>query len=293
MATEGVCCMSVQDFTSLTRSRHGGFARKIGRYLSGSAALLLCSVISVSAQAAALKFAIPPFLPKAELEKSFGPLVQKLSDMTGTPIELEVFPNYLAFWQDTRTGSSFDIALDAAPTTDYRVERQQWHVIAKLSGTVTQSLVTGPNDAVLDPSELINKKIAVQPSPSVSALTLYQLFPNPVQQPQLVFVDSNRAAADAVKAGTVAAALIPTPIAAGYPSLNVVTTTAPLPFLAVSVGPNVSPEVAKSLQAALIKLGDTPEGEAMLKQSQLRAFTQATDSDYVGQEKLLEGTFGY
>lgn len=285
--------MSVQDFTSLTRFLHGGFARKIGRYLSGFAALWLCSVMSVSAQTAALKFAIPPFLPTAELEKSFGPLVQKLSEMTGTPIELEVFPNYLAFWQETRTGSPFDIALDSAPTTDFRVQRQHWRVIAKLSGTVTQSLVTGPNDLVLDPSELINKKIAVQSSPSVSALTLYQLFPNPVQQPQLVFVDSNRAAADAVKAGKVAAAVIPTPIAAGYPSLNVVTTTAPLPFLAVSVSPSVSPALAKSLQSALIRLGETPAGEALLKQSQLRAFSKATDRDYAGQEKLLEGTFGY
>lgn len=285
--------MSVQGLTVPLRFRNGGFARKIGRYISGFVALWLCFVMSVSAEAAALKFAIPPFLPKAELEKSFGPLVQKLSEMTGTPIDLEVFPNYLAFWQETRTGSPFDIALDAAPTTDFRVARQHWHVIAKLSGTVTQSLVTGPNDAVLDPSELINKKIAVQPSPSVSALTLYQLFPNPVQQPQLVFVDSNRAAAEAVKAGKVAAAVIPTPIAAGYPSLNVVTTTAPLPFLAVSVSPNVSPELAKSLQSALIRLSETPEGEAMLQQSQLRAFTRATDSDYAGQEKLLEGTFGY
>ncbi|ACX95268.1 conserved hypothetical protein [Halothiobacillus neapolitanus c2] len=285
--------MSVQGLTVPLRFRNGGFARKIGRYISGFVALWLCFVMSVSAEAAALKFAIPPFLPKAELEKSFGPLVQRLSEMTGTPIDLEVFPNYLAFWQETRTGSPFDIALDAAPTTDFRVARQHWHVIAKLSGTVTQSLVTGPNDAVLDPSELINKKIAVQPSPSVSALTLYQLFPNPVQQPQLVFVDSNRAAAEAVKAGEVAAAVIPTPIAAGYPSLNMVTTTAPLPFLAVSVSPNVSPELAKSLQSALIRLSETPEGEAMLQQSQLRAFTKATDSDYAGQEKLLEGTFGY
>ncbi len=285
--------MSVQDLASLSRYRYKGPVRKVGFYLSGLAALLLLSVMSVSAQAATLKFAIPPFLPKAELEKSFGPLIQKLSEMTGTSIELEVFPNYLAFWQETRTGSPFDIALDSAPTTDFRVERQHWHVIAKLSGTVTQSLVTGPNDAVLDPSELINKKIAVQPSPSVSALTLYQLFPNPVQQPQLVFVDSNRAAADAVKSGKVAAALIPTPIAAGYPSLNMVTTTAPLPFLAVSVSPNVPPEVVKSLQAALVGLGETPEGKTLLKQSQLRAFTLATDSEYAGSEKLLEGTFGY
>ncbi|MBD3816339.1 MAG: PhnD/SsuA/transferrin family substrate-binding protein [Halothiobacillus sp.] len=285
--------MRLLDISSFLRFKREGRMRWLGRRFGVFAAMLLCSVMSLSAQAAALKFAIPPFLPKAELEKSFGPLVQKLSEMTGTTIEMELFPNYLAFWQETRTGSPFDIALDAAPTTDFRVQRQHWHVIAKLSGTVTQSLVTGPNDAVLDPSELINKKIAVQPPPSVSALTLYQLFPNPVQQPQLVYVDSNRAAADAVKAGKVAAAVIPTPIAAGYPSLNVVTTTAPMPFLAVSVSPSVSPELAKSLQSALIRLSETPEGEALLKQSKLRAFTKATDRDYAGQEKLLEGTFGY
>lgn len=254
---------------------------------------LTLAAFSAPAHAAALKFAIPPFLPQAEIEKSFTPLVAKLSELTGTPIEIETFPNYLAFWQATRTGSPFDIALDAAPTTDFRVQRQHWHVIAKLTGTVTQSLVTGPDNAVLDPSELINKKIAVQPSPSVSALTLYQLFPNPVQQPILVMKESNRDAADAVLKGEVNAAIIPTPIAAGYPDLNTVTTTAPLPFLAVSVSPNVPPATAKALQNALISLSQTPAGEALLKASQLRAFTLANDLEYAGNEKLLEGTFGY
>ncbi len=258
-----------------------------------SSALFLSLAFAASAQAAALKFAIPPFLPQAEIEKSFNPLIAKISALTSTPIEIETFPNYLAFWQATRTGSPFDVALDAAPTTDFRVQRQHWHVIAKLSGTVTQSLVTGPDNAVLDPSELINKKIAVQPSPSVSALTLYQLFPNPVQQPILVTVESNRDAADAVLSGKVDAAIIPTPIAAGYPNLNTVTTTAPLPFLAVSVSPNVPPATAKALQQALISLGETPAGEALLKASQLRAFTSANDQEYAGSDKLLEGTFGY
>lgn len=285
--------MNNQGFVAFSCERRRGIARKTHHYVGGLAALCLWAVMSVSAQAAALQFAIPPFLPKAELEKSFGPLVQRISELSGTPMEIKVFPNFLAFWEQTRAGSPFDVALDSAPITDFRVQRQHWRVIAKLSGTVTQSLVTGPNNAVLDPSELINKKIAVQPSPSVSALTLYQLFPNPVQQPQLVYVDSNRDAAEAVKSGKVAAAVIPTPIAAGYPSLNLVTTTAPLPFLAVSVSPNVSPEVAKALQSALIRLGETPSGEALLKQSQLRNFTKATNSEYAGQDKLLEGTFGY
>ena len=255
-------------------------------------ALILTGVAGAQA-APPLKFAIPPFLPQAELEKSFGPLIEKISSMTGSPMQLETFPNFLAFWQATRTGSPFDIVLDSAPITDFRAQRQHWQVIAKLSGTVTQSLVTGPDNAVLDPSELINKKIAVQPTPSVSALTLYQLFPNPVQQPELVYVDSNREAAEKVLNGTVMAAVIPTPIAVGYPTLNTVTSTAPLPFLAVSVSPNVPPTIAQALQNALLNLDKTPAGEALLKASQLRPFEKASNANYAGDEKLLEGTFGY
>lgn len=265
----------------------------LARVLVVFVVLPLCLAMSISVQAQTLKFAIPPFLPEAELEKSFGPLVAKVSEMTGTKIKLEVFPNYLAFWQKTRLGSPFDIALDSAPMTEFRVVRQHWHVIAKLSGTVTQSLVTGASAMVLDPAELINKKVAVQQSPSVSALTLYQLFPNPVQQPEVMFVDSNRAAAEAVLTGKAVAAVIPTPIAAGYPTLNLVATTKPIPFLAVSVSPNVSPQLAKSLQSAFIRLGQTPAGAELLKKSQLRAFTPANDSEYAGQDKLLEGTYGY
>lgn len=268
-------------------------SRRISLLLTASALVLTGSMGAQAQAAQPLKFAIPPFLPQAELEKSFGPLIEKISNMTDTPLQLETFPNFLAFWQATRTGSPFDIVLDSAPTTDFRAQRQHWTVIAKLSGTVTQSLVTGSDNAVLDPSELINKKIAVQPSPSVSALTLYQLFPNPVQQPNLVYVDSNRQAAEKVLNGSVDAAVIPTPIAVGYPSLNTVTTTDPLPFLAVSVSPNVPPTTVQALQNALLNLDKTPSGEALLKASQLRPFEKASNANYAGDEKLLEGTFGY
>lgn len=260
--------------------------------VSMTLAALFLTLLAPTAEAA-LKFAIPPFLPQAEEEHAFAPLVQKLSEEIGTPLEIVTFPNFLAFWQATRTGSPFDIALDSAPVSDFRVQRQHWHIIAKLNGTVTQSLVTGPKEVILDPSELINKKIAVQPTPSVSALTLYQLFPNPVQQPILVFKDSNREAAEAALKGEVDAAIIPTPIAAGYPALNLVTTTKPIPFLAISVSPNVPPALVAALQKALINLDKTPEGRALLKNSQLRGFEAATDQEYAGDDKLLEGTFGY
>lgn len=262
-------------------------------WLRAALALLLGLSAITTVRAATLRMAIPPFLPQQEVQKSFQPLVDYLNQATGVSIKLITFPNYLAFWQKTRNGSPFDIALDSAPVTDFRVERQQWHVIAKMQGNVTQSLVTGPKQLIIDPAELINKKVAVQPSPSVSALLLYQLFPNPVQQPILVFEATSRDAAQAVLTGKAKAAVIPTPIAAGYNKLNLVTTTDPVPFLAISVGPSVTQAMANRLQQALVALDTTPEGKAILKKSQLRRFVTANDADYAGQAKLLVGTYGY
>lgn len=246
------------------------------------------------AQADALKLAIPPFFPQQEIIKAFQPLADYLTKQSGTQVQLVTFPNYLAFWQATRNGSKgFDVALDSAPITDFRVQRQQWRVIAKMQGVVTQSLVTGPDNLIIDPNELINKKVAVQPSPSVSALLLYQLFPNPVQQPVLVFETTSRDAAKAVLDGKAKAAVIPTPIAAGYPNLNLVTTTKPIPFLAFSVAPSVDAATAQALRKALIGMADSTTGEQILKASQLSRFVPASDKDYAGESKLLEGTYGY
>ncbi len=250
--------------------------------------------LNPAAHADTLKMAIPPFLPPQEILKAFQPLADYIGQQTGTTVQLVTFNSYLGFWQATHTGSKgFDMALDSAPVTDFRVQRFQWRVIAKMQGKVTQSLVTGPDTLIVDPSELINKKVAVQPSPSVSALLLYQLFPNPVQQPTLVFETTNRDAAKAVLDGKAKAAVIPTPIAAGYPNLNLVTTTKPVPFLAISVSPNVSPALADKLRQAFIQMADTTKGEDILKASQLSRFVTANDADYSGQAQLLEGTYGY
>jgi len=246
------------------------------------------------AEAETLRMAIPPFFAQQEILKSFKPWADYIAKQSGTQIQLVTFPNYLAFWQATRNGSKgFDVALDSAPLTDFRDQRQHWHVIAKMQGVVTQSLVTGPNTLVVDPKELINKKVAVQPSPSVSALLLYQLFPNPVQQPVLVFEATSRDAAKAVIDGKAKAAVIPTPIAAGYPNLNLVTTTKSVPFLAISVAPSVDDATASKLRKALIDMADSAQGEKILKASRLSRFVPSDNADYAGQAQLLEGTYGY
>ncbi|MFP4252709.1 MAG: phosphate/phosphite/phosphonate ABC transporter substrate-binding protein [Guyparkeria sp.] len=260
--------------------------------LFAGAVALLAATLPAKAEGS-LKMAIAPFLPESELSEAYEPVAEYLSDHLGETVELELFPNYLSFWEATRGGSDFDIALDAAPVTDFRAQRQDWQVIARFEGEVTQSLVTREDDLVLSPKELVNKRVAVQPSPSVGALVLYQLFPNPVQQPTLVFERTNRDVATAVLEGKARAGVIPTPLVGGYPGLYPVVTTEPLPFLGFSVSPDIEERTRKALQQALLSFAETEEGQDILEKQDLTDIVSADNRYYAGHAELLEGTYGY
>ena len=240
-----------------------------------------------------LQMAIAPFLPEAELEKAYTPVVEYLGRRLGQPVELKLFPNFLSFWEATRGGSDFDIVLDSAPVTDFRVQRQGWQVVARFDGEVTQSLITRDDDLILSPKELVNERVAVQPSPSVSALVLYQLFPNPVQQPTLVFAQTNRDVATAILEGRARAGVIPTPLVGGYTGLYPVVTTEPLPFLGFSVSPEVNERTRKALRQALVSFPETEEGKRILEEQSLTDIVPATNAYYAGNADLLVGTYGY
>ncbi len=273
---------------------HRGVLEKTARSIAATIAAVGLTLGSLQAQAEdALTFAIAPFLPEAELMEAYTPVADHLSKQIEQPVELKLFSSYLAFWEATRSGSDFDLALDSAPVTDFRIQRQGWRVIARFEGEVTQSLVTREDDLVFAPDELVNERVAVQPTPSVSALTLYQLFPNPVKQPDLVFRDTNRDVAQAVLDEEVRAAVIPTPLVGGYTGLNTVVTTETLPFLAFSVSPEVRPNTADALEKALVTFGRSDAGQEILESNNLTDIVRANDNLYRGHSELLQGTYGY
>lgn len=265
--------------------------RHLASFLVGAVALLIAALPVRAAEP--LQMAIAPFLPESELNEAYTPVADYLSRRLGQPVELKLFPNYLSFWEATRGGSDFDIALDAAPVTDFRVQRQDWQVVARFEGEVTQSLVTREDDLVLSPKELVNQRVAVQPSPSVGALVLYQLFPNPVQQPTLVFEQTNRDVATAVLEGKARAGVIPTPLVGGYPGLYPVVTTEPLPFLGFSVSPAINQRTRAALKQALLSFPETEEGQRILEEQRLTDIVPASNRYYRGNAELLVGTYGY
>lgn len=257
------------------------------------AALILVAIVMPPAHAANATLIVPPFLPEAELRETYSPMMEFIAKHSGIDLTLQTYPNYLAYWQATLNGYDRALALDPAPIVDFRAQRQGWTVLAQLEDSTSQTLAVHQDNLIVDPAELVNKPLAVMPSPSLSTLVMYQIFPNSLQQPELVFKDSSRDVAEALFANEVEAVVIPTALMDGYPELVTVTRTEPLPSLGFSAAPDLSSDEQSRLREALLALSSTTEGQRLLEESGLKPVVPASNADYQGQAQLLEGTFGY
>lgn len=224
---------------------------------------------------------------------AFAPLAEYLSEASGHRLVLEVPDNALAHWQAMVRGDGYDLVLDEGHFTDYRVQRLDYEVLAKVAGTTGLSVVTGPATVFVEPDELHGEPVASPPPPSFAALRLVELFPDPIRAPILVEVDSYEEGIRRVIRGDVAAAVIPSHLLRKHPQLNVVLSTEQEPGLALSAAPHVPDETREVIRRAFLAAADIDAGRRALARAGLAGFEPAAADLYEGQARLLRGTWGY
>lgn len=263
------------------------------------ALLLFALILDVARPAAAddLVLAIQPILDEAQTRKAFQPLCDYLAKAAHRGCTLLISPNFYAYWERVRRGKGFNLALDAAHFTDYRADKFDFDVLAKVPGTVTYSLVTRDSEPILDPLDLAGKRVATLGIPSIGAARLNGLFPNPVRQPNPVEVTSAEQGMQMLLDGGVQAAILPTPIVAQFMArgagLSVVVVTDPIPHIAVSAAPSLDAGTRADLRKALLEADRSAEGKAMLRAIGFERFDPASNTLYRGQAKVLQQYFGY
>ncbi len=255
--------------------------------------LVLLLAPPLPAEAAIWQLAIQPILPRDRTVAAYAPLAEYLSRATGETIRIRASHNFVDYWESMRQPPGFDLVLDAAHFTDFRNRRMGYRVLAKIPDTVTYSLVTREETFLFEPAELIGRRVATIPPPSLGGLRLAQMFPHPLRQPVVVATRNAQEAIERLKRRQALAALVPTPLIRGDTSLNVVTTTDPVPHMALSASPRVPPALQAALRAALLAAGNRPDGRAMLDAARLPGFEAADNRLYRGYARLLEGTWGY
>ena len=267
--------------------------RLLLKRLAFLACLTLPGLMSpLSAMAAEYTLIVQPIQSADTTRKAYQPLADYLSKATGQKIKLVTAINFVSYWQTMKSGQ-YDLVLDAAHFTGYRINKMKYVPLAKILNVVSFSLVTHEDNPVLETKELVGKKVALLSSPSLDALRLASLFPNPMRQPIIIRVDDSAQAARMIKEKKVFAAMVPTPMVSAFPFLNTVQTTAQVPHMALSASPRVPANVRQKIKAALLNASQTDAGKALLAKLNLPGFEPATVKQYAGYGKLLRSVFGY
>lgn len=269
------------------------FSRRVRVTLAAAIMAVAPALYGAPAAAATYTLVVQPIQSPEATRKAFTPLAEYLSRATGDRIRLVTAINFVAYWETMKKGDQYDLVLDAAHFTDYRVKRMDYTPLVKIKDVVSFSLVTREDNPVLEPKELIGKPIALLSSPSLDAMRLAQIFPNPLRQPVLIQVNNAEEAAHKIETGEAAAAMIPTPMVNRFPFLYTVLTTAQVPHMALSASPRVPAETREKIRKALLEADKTPEGQALLESLKLAGFEPASAKQYDGYASLLQGVFGY
>lgn len=243
-----------------------------------------------AAQEPALRLAV--YLPQTHTRETFQPLASYLARRIGRPVELITTSNFLTHWQLFKR-ENYELVLDGPHFTDYRVQKMGYRPVAKFPSLVSYSLITSEDMLILEPDDLIGRRIATPPSPGLGALWLNSLFPKPLQQPEIVEVDDSESAVQKVLGGEAAAAMIPTPFATRYSVVVPVHTTRQVPAPGLSVSGKVDAGLARKIRQVLLSAGADGEGRAMLEAIGLPAFEPADEGVYKGQADALKEVWGY
>jgi hypothetical protein len=248
------------------------------------------------AQAAPLTLVIQPSQGETMTVRAHQALADYLSRASGERIVVVTPPNFLAHWETIRRNSNVDLVLDDAHFTDYRVDRLGFHVLAKLPGTVSYSLVAAEGIRARDPLLLTGKKVASFGPPSIGAARLNAMFPNPSRRPSIIDITAVEQGLDLLKQRKVDAAMLPTSAigdAVDRGRLSVLTTTEPAPRMALSASPKLDSHVREKIRNALLRATESADGKHMLGEMQFSRFEAATAAMYAGQSRLLRDVWGY
>lgn len=274
------------------------FPRRHGRHCA-LAFLLTSLLVSVPVPAAVteLVLGIAPLVGETATRQQFTPLCQYLAHTANLPCRIGTQPNFLGYWETMRRGGEYNLILDEAHFTDYRVQKMGYVVLAKIPGAVTYSLVVPHSAKISDPSRLVGRRIATLGIPSMGAALLNGLFPKPSKQPIPVEVDSAEEGFAMLHDDKVSAAILPTPlvreqIVQGV-SLRVLLSTEPLPNMGLSAAPEIGPELRDTLRRALLNAQKTDDGRTMLKAIGIGRFDPASATLYRGQARILQQYWGY
>jgi uncharacterized membrane protein len=244
-----------------------------------------------------LILAIQPVQREATTHAVYQPLADYIGKVTGKKCVLLTHNRFFSYWYTIHQGKGYDLALDEAHFTDYRLQKLGFTVLVKAPDMVTYSLIMLSKKVVANPAQLVGRRIATLGIPSVGAARLNAIFPNPSRQPITMEINSAEQGMQLLLDGKVQAAILPTPFVnqqkAQGVDVRAVLLTEPIPNIALSAGPSLPADTREALRKALLDADKNDDGRKMLRAMGMEKFEPATAAIYTGQSRILAEYWGY
>ena len=288
--------MSTELAPTIDRARVAGpLHAKTGRYASLWLATALLVPQLASADETAFVLLIQPLPREERTFRSYQPLAQYIQTLTGRPCTIQIPPNFPSYWSVLHR-NNYDIALDGPHFTDYRLNKFGFSAIAKIPDNASYSLITRDTARIVDPAQLIGRRIASLGLLSGGSARLNAMFPNPARQPALIEVRSSEEAINFLLDKRVEAAFLPT-TAVGQKvqrgGLTVILTTEPMARLVLSASPRLKAEIKEKIRDGLLQAHQTDAGRTMLQGIGLERFEPVTPESFANQRNVLKSYWGY
>lgn len=233
----------------------------------------------------------PDFTPE-RAELIYRPLIDYLNDVGGLDIELVVARNYHRYWLDARRNETPPLVFEESHIAAWRMQEFGYEPLVATAQPQTYSLLTTGALADEPLSAFIGSSISSLPSPSLGYLVLARWYPNPLQQPLIQSTATSWLdAVEMVFSAEAQAAVAPANLAARYPNLYPVATSAELPGPTLSASPEVPEDVRQRLIEALTTLHENTEHHAALFELDIDRFERADPERYEGLEEWLASIF--
>lgn len=250
-----------------------------------------------SAGARPLVLLIQPIHNEEQTRRAHQPLADYLGRSLRREVTILAPPNPVAYWGLVRRKPGYDLALDEAHFTDYRIQHHGFKVLVKAPGSMSYSLVVTDALRIRDPMELVGKRVASLGLPSIGAVRLTAMYLNPSRQPHILVTADIEAALEQLRKGRAQAAILPTDTVRAQMErglrLRVITTTEPIPHIALSAAPGLDGQTRERIRQLLLKAHRSPDGRDMLTAIGFPGFEPASADLYAGHARALEKYWGY
>lgn len=258
--------------------------------------VLLLWFIAFPAFSADLILSAPPRENAQKGEELYGPIATKLSSLLGQNVVYEQPKTWAEYANKMRSGK-YDIVFDGPHFVAWRQKNLNHEPVASLPGSLQFFIVTKKdNKNINNKRDLIGKKICGMPSPHLATDLVYDLFKNPVLQPQIYEVrGGQRKSLQAFKDGKCDATIFRTTLYKRLSpeekaKLKIVAKTRKLPNQTISISQRLHKNANQIADFLVSKEGANTADSLLTRYSKKKkTFIKASPQKFVGAADILEG----